>query len=51
VIYGSVPTATLKRSSATIVGVGASRIAEHYEADFATAVRQTGGDQLQVNDC
>ena len=34
-----------------ISGVGHSRIAEHYEPDFAAKVAALGADQLQVNDC
>jgi hypothetical protein len=37
---------------ATIVsGVPHRPISEHYRPDFEEAVKQLGGDQLQVNDC
>jgi len=34
-----------------IVGVGHSRLAEHYEPGFTLAIEQTGADQLLVKDC
>lgn len=36
--------------SQTIVGVGQSRIAEHYEADFQETLKSFGAE-FQVNDC
>lgn len=34
-----------------VSGCGMKPIAEHYEPDFARAVKSFGAEQLQVNDC
>jgi hypothetical protein len=34
-----------------VIGAGREPIAEHYQDRFPAAVKQFGGDQLQVNDC
>jgi hypothetical protein len=34
-----------------IVGVAHQPVSEHYQPNFKDAVRQFGGDQLQINDC